>query len=171
MQAKVFSKAPDMALGGCAAMGSRLGESKKELVCGICEPKYSASRDYMKTTNFPKKHPGKHYIERGEWPLSFALFQPPRLAKENVEETEEALETRETREVEPPVIQKNVTDSQAGKEDVSNKQLMETILAMQNMMEKQFKIKFESGIVNSDTRYERNRYVIYVIMMTLVMTI
>ena len=54
MQAKVFSKAPDMALGGCAAMGSRLGESKKEVVCGICEPKYSARRDYMKTTHSPK---------------------------------------------------------------------------------------------------------------------
>ena len=117
-------------------MSSRLGEPKKEVVCGIYEPNIVLGRIIWKLPISPKKHPGKQYIERGERPLGFALFQPPRLAKENVEETEEALETRETREVEPPVIQNNVKDSQADEEDVSNKQLMETILAMQNIMEK-----------------------------------
>ena len=48
---------------------------------------------------FPQKDPGKQYIERVERPLSFALFQPPRFAKKNVEETKEAFETKKLEKV------------------------------------------------------------------------
>ena len=77
-----------MAPGGCVAMGSTLRESKKVVVCGICDEKYTARKDYMKNTHFTKKHPGQRYIERGERPNTFALFQPPRPAQDVFEETE-----------------------------------------------------------------------------------
>ena len=40
-----------MASGGYAAMGSTQGESKKEVVCGMCEQKCTARREYMKSTH------------------------------------------------------------------------------------------------------------------------
>ena len=47
---------------GRRAIGSRTGDSKKEVECGICtNPPYKARRDYMKATHFPLKHPSKPY--------------------------------------------------------------------------------------------------------------
>ena len=40
-----------MASGGYAAMGSTQVESKKEVVCGMCEQKCTARREYMKSTH------------------------------------------------------------------------------------------------------------------------
>ena len=40
------------------------GESKKDMVCGICG--YKRRRDNLKKQHFPKKHPGKLYSERND---------------------------------------------------------------------------------------------------------
>ena len=54
----LFSLTVTIASGGWALdIGSKLGESKKIVECGICDPKYTARRDYMNRENFPKKHP------------------------------------------------------------------------------------------------------------------
>ena len=65
------------------AMGSRTGDSKKDVECGICiNPPYKARRDYMKATHFPLKHPSTHCKEKGDQTLGslpkFNLYQPPR---------------------------------------------------------------------------------------------
>ena len=47
------------------AMGSRTGDSKKDVECGICiNPPYKARRDYMNGAYFPLKHPGKSYKDK-----------------------------------------------------------------------------------------------------------
>ena len=65
------------------AIGSRTGDSKKEVECGMCtNPRYKARRDYMKATHFPLKHPGKPCKEKRDQTLSslpkFNPYQPPR---------------------------------------------------------------------------------------------
>ena len=43
-------------------MRNQSGESKKGMVCGICE--YKGRRDNLKKQHFPKKNPGKLYSEK-----------------------------------------------------------------------------------------------------------
>ena len=103
-------------------MGSTLAESKKEVLCGICEEKYTARRGYVKYTHFPKKHPGQQYIERGERPITFASFQPPRPTQNVFEKIEnKALGTRKLDGFEPNVV----NESHGGDEGVTKKQLLE----------------------------------------------
>ena len=45
-------------------MRNQSGESKKEMVCGICG--YKGRRDNLKKQHFPKKHPGKLYSEKND---------------------------------------------------------------------------------------------------------
>ena len=43
---------------------NKSGESKKEVLCGICGKKCRG--DNMKSKHFPIMHPGKPYQERGD---------------------------------------------------------------------------------------------------------
>ena len=49
---------------GSSRTRNESGESKKEVLCGICGKK--SRRDNMKSKHFPKMHPGKPYQERGD---------------------------------------------------------------------------------------------------------
>ena len=66
---------------GRRAIGSRTGDSKKEVECGICaNPPYKARRDYMKATHFPLKHPSKPCKEKGLWVACQSLISTNHLA-------------------------------------------------------------------------------------------
>ena len=145
-----------MASGGPMNISSKLTDSKKEVVCGICEPKYSGRRDYMKKDHFPRVHPGERYIEKGERKLSFGLFQPPRPRQDTVEETGDSLDV-EDEEVVLPKVQNEALASDKG---VSNEQLMEAIMRMEKMMVDNSKTKMESGIDLDDTDMKEKKLVV-----------
>ena len=148
-----------MASGGTSKITFRLTDSKKEAVCGICEPSYSARRDYMKIDHFPRVHPGKRYIEKGERPISFALFQRPRPRKDSVEETDNVFDA-EAVEVEPGNIQNKLQEAHAIDKGVSNVELMETMLRLEKMMVDNLKTKLEPGIVIGDTDMKEKELVV-----------
>ena len=62
-------------------MRAESGESKKEVQCGICGHK--GRRDNLKSTHFPRKHPGKLYFEMKEKPLSQFFTSTSKELEEN----------------------------------------------------------------------------------------
>ena len=61
------------------------GETKKEMVCGICG--YKGRRDNLKKQHFPKKHPGKLYSERNDSKRLDKFFNLPRPSNEDEDVT------------------------------------------------------------------------------------
>ena len=66
-------------------MRNQSGESKKDMVCGICG--YKGRRDNLKKQHFPKKHPGKLYSERNDSKRLDKFFNLPRPSNEDEDVT------------------------------------------------------------------------------------
>ena len=93
----------------------------------------------MRATHFPNKHPGVPYREKGEQALSFGFHQipHPNPAEVAVEETLH----EDAAELPPAVVEVAKPKADEENDTVTNKELMETILKMKNMMETQTKEK------------------------------
>ena len=88
-----------------ARMRNESGESKRNVVCGICG--HESRRDNMKSRHFPKKHPFRRYIEKDENTIKSIFIKP------NLRENEEDITENET-----DIILQNDDDSMDGIESV-----------------------------------------------------